>query len=270
MRNRTAAHKLMARPCSSGAPAKRTISERPSRKNHHEDHRPGRARPVRRRPRHARPRADALPLRIGADAPVGAAGTSTPAFRAEALRSDAASIEASRIPWSAPATRACATTPTASWSSARPPPRPAARGHLADGYRPRRLRRQGIPTRLDNPLGVVLAPVTIAANLGTNIVGGVLGGVGIVDNSRPSRAAGSRSARTARSASPACRPPATAATSTATTSASRPVDARTLALYQTYARKRRQQRGPHLRQRGVALHRRRARPFGEPRGRIDG
>lgn len=40
---------------------------------------------------------DALPLRIGADAPIGRAATDTREFRAEALRSDAASIEASRI-----------------------------------------------------------------------------------------------------------------------------------------------------------------------------
>ena len=42
---------------------------------------------------------------------------------------------------------------------------------------------QGIQTDFSNPLGVVLAPVTLAANLGTTIVGGTLGAVGLVDNS---------------------------------------------------------------------------------------
>ncbi|GJD92250.1 MULTISPECIES: DUF4142 domain-containing protein [Methylobacterium] len=127
---------------------------------------------------------DALPLRIGADAPVGAAGTSTPAFRAEALRSDAASIEASRIALERsrnPRVRNYANRVLVEREATTKALLPEGTSLTATG----RVvsDRQGIPTRLDNPLGVVLAPVTIAANLGTNIVGGVLGGVGIVDNS---------------------------------------------------------------------------------------
>jgi hypothetical protein len=97
--------------------------------------------------------------------------------------------------------------------------------------------QQGIPTRLDNPIGVVLAPVTLAANIGTGIVGGVLGGVGLIDNSpgEPGRrvALGPngqqrlerlRSARSARDFDRAY------------VSGQARSDARTLALYGTYAR----------------------------------
>ena len=96
---------------------------------------------------------------------------------------------------------------------------------------------QGIPTRLDNPVGVVLAPVTLAANIGTGIVGGVLGGIGLVDNSpgEPGRrvALGPngqqrlerlRSARSAR------------AFDRAYIDGQARSDARTLALYSSYAR----------------------------------
>src|SRR6478609_8199087 len=122
---------------------------------------------------------DALPIRVSpyaAQDGIGAAATETPAFRAEALRSDATSIEASRIALERSrnphvrnyanrilverqaTTRALlpeGTSLTASWRV------------VSD--------QQGIPTRLDNPIGVVLAPVTLAANIGTGIVGGVLG-----------------------------------------------------------------------------------------------
>ncbi len=127
---------------------------------------------------------DALPLRIGADTPIGAAATDTPAFRAEALRSDAASIEASRIALERsrnPRVRNYANRVLVEREATTKALLPEGTSLTATG----RVvsDRQGIPTRLDNPVGLVLAPVTIAANIGTGIVGGVLGGVGIIDNS---------------------------------------------------------------------------------------
>ena len=181
---------------------------------------------------------DALPLRIGGDAPIGRAGTDTRDFRAEALRSDATSIEASRI-----AVERSRNPHVRNYADRILVERQATtRALLPEGTSLTASGRvvsdqQGIPTRLDNPIGVVLAPVTLAANIGTGIVGGVLGGVGLIDNSpgEPGRrvALGPngqqrlerlRSARSARDFDRAY------------VSGQARSDARTLALYGTYAR----------------------------------
>ncbi|ACS42824.1 MAG: DUF4142 domain-containing protein [Methylorubrum extorquens] len=181
---------------------------------------------------------DALPLRIGSDAPIGRAGTDTRDFRAEALRSDATSIEASRIALERsrnPHVRNYANRILVERQATTRALLPEGTSLTASG----RVvsDQQGIPTRLDNPIGVVLAPVTLAANIGTGIVGGVLGGVGLIDNSpgEPGRrvALGPngqqrlerlRSARSARDFDRAY------------VSGQARSDARTLALYGTYAR----------------------------------
>ncbi|GJE59312.1 DUF4142 domain-containing protein [Methylobacterium trifolii] len=182
---------------------------------------------------------DALPLRVSPyDREIGAAGTDTPAFRAEALRSDATSIEASRIALDRsrnPRVRQYANRVLVEREA-------TTKALLPEGTSLSRngtvvSDRQGIETRLDNPVGLVLAPVTIAANIGTSIVGGVLGGVGIIDNSpsEPGRrvAIGERgqsrlerlkSAQTAREFDRAY------------VGQQARSDARTLALYETYAR----------------------------------
>ena len=128
---------------------------------------------------------DALPIRVSPfERGVGAAGTDTPEFRAEALRSDAVSIELSRIALERlrnPRVRNYAnrviTEREATTKALLPEGTSLSRGGTVVSD------RQGFDTRIDNPVGLVLAPVTIAANLGTSIVGGVLGGVGIIDNS---------------------------------------------------------------------------------------
>ena len=130
---------------------------------------------------------DALPIRIQPFAnqqDVGAAATETPAFRAEALRSDATSIEASRIALQRsrnPRVRNYANRVLverkATTDALLPPNTSLSRNGTVVSD------NQGIKTDLSNPVGFVLAPVTIAANLGTSIVGGALGAVGIVDNS---------------------------------------------------------------------------------------
>ncbi len=129
-----------------------------------------------------------LPLRILApDAGLaGDATTRTPAFRAEALRSDAVSIESSRIalersrnPRVRDYARRVIETRKATTEALLPPGTSLSAGGTVVGD----ASRAGVPTRLDNPVGVVLAPVTLAANAATGIVGGVLGGVGLVDNS---------------------------------------------------------------------------------------
>ncbi|KQO88317.1 hypothetical protein ASF33_22400 [Methylobacterium sp. Leaf92] len=181
---------------------------------------------------------DALPLRIGGDAPIGRAGTDTRDFRAAALRSDATSIEASRIALERsrnPHVRNYANRILVERQATTRALLPEGTSLTASG----RVvsDQQGIPTRLDNPIGVVLAPVTLAANIGTGIVGGVLGGVGLIDNSpgEPGRrvALGPngqqrlerlRSARSARDFDRAY------------VSGQARSDARTLALYGTYAR----------------------------------
>lgn len=127
-----------------------------------------------------------LPLRVappGANLPAGAT-TRTPTFRAEALRSDAVSIESSRIalersrnPQVRDYARRVIQTRKATTEALLPPGTSLSAGGTVVSD------RQGIETRLDNPAGVILAPVTIAANVATSVVGGVLGGVGLVDNS---------------------------------------------------------------------------------------
>jgi predicted outer membrane protein len=180
---------------------------------------------------------DALPLRIGADAPIGAAATDTPEFRAEALRSDAASIEASRIALERsrnPRVRNYANRVLVEREATTRALLPEGTSLTATG----RVvsDRQGIPTRLNNPVGVVLAPVTIAANLGTSIVGGVLGGVGIVDNSpaEPGRRVALGPNGQARIERLRSAPTARDFDRTYIREQARS-DARTLALYQTYA-----------------------------------
>ncbi len=128
---------------------------------------------------------DALPVRIFPNpTDMGAAATSTPEFRAEALRSDAASIEASRIALERsrnPNVRAYANRVLvdrkATTDALLPPGTSLSRGGTVVSD------NQGIKTDLSNPLGVILAPVTVAANIGTTVVGGTLGAVGLVDNS---------------------------------------------------------------------------------------
>ncbi|AWV18695.1 MULTISPECIES: DUF4142 domain-containing protein [unclassified Methylobacterium] len=129
---------------------------------------------------------DALPIRVLPFANqdgVGAAATETPAFRAEALRSDAASIEASRMALQRsrnPQVRNYANRVLverkATTDALLPPNTSLSRsGSVVSD-------NQGIRTDLSNPIGLVLAPVTVAANIGTGIVGGALGAVGLVDN----------------------------------------------------------------------------------------
>ena len=126
---------------------------------------------------------DALPVRIFPGT-AGEATTQTPAFRAAALKSDAVSIESSRIALERsrdPRVRAYAERTIEVRGATTRALLPEGTSLTATG----RVvpDRTGFETRLDNPLGVLLAPVTIAANVGTGIVGSVLGGVGIVDNS---------------------------------------------------------------------------------------
>ena len=130
---------------------------------------------------------DALPIRIlpfANQQEAGAAATETPAFRAEALRSDAASIEASRIALERsrnPRVRNYAHRVLVERKATTDALLPANTSLSRNGSVV--SDNQGIRTDLSNPVGFVLAPVTIAANLGTSIVGGALGAVGIVDNS---------------------------------------------------------------------------------------
>lgn len=182
---------------------------------------------------------DALPIRVSPfERGIGTAGTDTPEFRAEALRSDAVSIEASRIALERSRNRQVRTYASrvlvereATTRALLPEGTSLSRGGTVVSD------RQGIETRLDNPVGLVLAPVTIAANIGTGLVGGVLGGVGLIDNSptEPGRrvAIGAngqdrierlKSARAGRDFD---------RTYVAQQARS---DARTLALYETYAR----------------------------------
>lgn len=184
---------------------------------------------------------DALPIRINPFATqqdVGAAATDTPAFRAEALRSDAASIEASRIALERsrnPNVRNYANRVLverkATTDALLPPGTSLTRGGsvVSDN--------QGIRTDLSNPVGLVLAPVTVAASIGTSIVGGVLGGVGIIDNSpgEPGRrvALGERGQARLEQLKSA---PNSRAFDRAFVGQQARSDARTLALYDAYAR----------------------------------
>lgn len=182
---------------------------------------------------------DALPVRIFPN-PVnaGPAPTSTPEFRAEALRSDAASIEASRMALERsrnPHVRAYANRVLverkATTDALLPPGTSLSRGGsvVSDNH--------GIRTDLSNPVGVILAPVTIAANLGTSIVGGTLGAVGLVDNSptEPGRRVALGERGQARLARLQSAPTGRAFDRTYVDEQARS-DARTLALYDTYAK----------------------------------
>ncbi|WP_375465157.1 DUF4142 domain-containing protein [uncultured Methylobacterium sp.] len=128
---------------------------------------------------------DALPLRVSPfERGVGTAGTDTPEFRAAALRSDAVSIESSRIALERSRNREVRSYANrvlvereATTKALLPEGTSLSTGGTVVSD------RQGFDTRIDNPVGLVLAPVTIAANLGTSVVGGVLGGVGLIDNS---------------------------------------------------------------------------------------
>ena len=184
---------------------------------------------------------DALPIRINPFAnqqDVGAAATETPAFRAAALRSDALSIEASRIALERsrdPRVRDYASRVLverkATTDALLPPGTSLSRGGsvVSDD--------RGIRTDLGNPVGFVLAPVTLAANLGTSIVGGVLGSVGIVDNSptEPGRRVALGERGQARLARLRAAPTSRAFDRTYADQQARS-DAGTLALYDSYAR----------------------------------
>lgn len=114
----------------------------------------------------------------------GPATTETPAFRAAALRSDAVSIESSRIALERsrnPRVRAYAEHVLVDRKATTEALLPEGTSLSSGGTVV--SDRQGIETRFDNPVGVILSPVTIAANIGTTVVGGVLGGVGLIDNS---------------------------------------------------------------------------------------
>jgi predicted outer membrane protein len=182
---------------------------------------------------------DALPVRIFPNpADTGPAATSTPAFRAEALRSDAASIEASRIALERsrnPNVRAYANRVLverkATTDALLPAGTSLSRGGTVVSD------NQGIQTDLSNPLGVVLAPVTLAANLGTTIVGGTLGAVGLVDNSptEPGRRVALGERGQARLAQLQNAPTGRAFDRTYVDQQARS-DANTLALYNNYAK----------------------------------
>ena len=127
---------------------------------------------------------DALPIRVSPfERGVGAAGTDTPEFRAEALRSDAVSIESSRIALERsrnPNVRNYAKNVLVEREATTKALLPEGTSLTAGGTVV--SDSQPFETRFDNPVGVVLAPVTISATIASRIVGGVLGGVGIIDN----------------------------------------------------------------------------------------
>lgn len=183
---------------------------------------------------------DALPVRIFPNVTdVGPGATSTPEFRAEALRSDATSIEASRMALERsrnPRVRAYANRVLverkATTDALLPPGTSLSRGGTVVSD------NQGIRTDLSNPAGLILAPVTIAANLGTSIVGGTLGAVGLVDNSptEPGRRVALGERGQARLAQLQAAPTGRAFDRTYIDQQARS-DARTLALYDTYAKR---------------------------------
>ncbi|MFC6788287.1 DUF4142 domain-containing protein [Methylobacterium komagatae] len=183
---------------------------------------------------------DALPVRIfptPADAgPV--ATTSTPAFRAEALRSDAASIEASRMALERsrnPRVRSYANQVIETRQATTNALLPAGTSLNRNGTVV--SDNQGIRTDLSNPAGLILAPVTIAANIGTSIVGGTLGAVGLVDNNpaEPGRRVALGERGQARLAQLQAAPNGRAFDRTFIRQQAR-ADAQTLALYDTYAK----------------------------------
>ena len=184
---------------------------------------------------------DALPIRVLPFANqdgVGAAATETPAFRAEALRSDAASIEASRIALQRsrnPRVRNYANRVLverkATTDALLPPNTSLSRnGSVVSD-------NQGIRTDLSNPVGLVLAPVTVAASIGTGIVGAPSARSASWTTTRPSRAAAWPSASAVRRASPSCSPPRTAVRFDRTyIDQQARSDARTWPLYDAYAK----------------------------------
>lgn len=128
---------------------------------------------------------DALSVRVAPqfDA-TGPEATETSSFRRAALRSDAVSIESSRIALERsrnPNVRAYAKNVLVERKATTTALLPEGTSLTAGGTVVSDT--QPFETRLDNPIGVVLAPVTISATIAQRIVGGVLGGAGIVDNS---------------------------------------------------------------------------------------
>lgn len=110
--------------------------------------------------------------------------TDTSAFRSAALRSDAVSIESSRIALERsrnPRVRAYANHVLVERKATTDALLPEGTSLTAGGTVISDA--QPFETRFDNPVGVILSPVTISAGIAQKIVGGVLGGVGIVDNS---------------------------------------------------------------------------------------
>jgi predicted outer membrane protein len=182
---------------------------------------------------------DALPVRIFPNlSNTGPAATSTPEFRAEALRSDAASIEASRIALERsrnPHVRNYANRVLverkATTDALLPPGTSLSRGGTVVSD------NQGVQTDLSNPLGLILAPVTLAANIGTTVVGGTLGAVGLVDNSptEPGRRVALGERGQARLQQLQAAPNGRAFDRTYVAQQARS-DANTLALYDAYAR----------------------------------
>jgi predicted outer membrane protein len=179
---------------------------------------------------------DPLTFRVSPNA--GETVTRTSDFRTEALKADAVSIESSRIALERsrnPRVRAYADRTIVLREATSKALLPEGTSLSANGTVV--PDRTGFETRLDNPVGVILAPVTIAASIGTGIVGGVLGGVGIVDNSRaePGRrvALGAeRQARIDRLKSA----PNSRAFDREYVAQQAQIDARTLSLYSGYAR----------------------------------
>ncbi|GJD39120.1 MULTISPECIES: DUF4142 domain-containing protein [Methylobacterium] len=107
----------------------------------------------------------------------------TSSFRAAALRSDAVSIESSRIALERsrnPNVRNYAKNVLVEREATTKALLPEGTSLTAGGTVV--SDSQPFETRFDNPVGVVLAPVTISATIASRIVGGVLGGVGIIDN----------------------------------------------------------------------------------------
>jgi len=108
----------------------------------------------------------------------------TSAFRSAALKSDAVSIESSRIALERsrnPNVRNYAKHVLVGREATTKALLPEGTSLTAGGTVV--SDSQPFETRLDNPVGVILAPVTISAGIAQKVVGGVLGGVGLVDNS---------------------------------------------------------------------------------------
>lgn len=112
------------------------------------------------------------------------AARDTSAFRSAALKSDAVSIESSRLALERsrnPNVRNYAQHVLVEREATTKALLPEGTSLTAGGTVV--SDSQPFETRLDNPVGVILAPVTISAGIAQKVVGGVLGGVGLVDNS---------------------------------------------------------------------------------------